>query len=62
MTKGDDLIMKLLQEILSRLDGEHKTSWIPGKRGYRKSNGSALALLCLILGILLGIIAAALLR
>lgn len=60
--KTNDLIIKLLHEVLERMDGD-RASWMPGKKGsYRKSNGAALALLALILGILLGVVAAALLK
>jgi hypothetical protein len=55
------LMLKLLNEILERLNG-NQNSWLPGKKGYRKTNGAALAMLALILGILLGVVAAAILK
>lgn len=57
-----DAIVKLLNEILERMNGDTKITWPPNKKGYRRPNGGALALLALILGILLGVVAAALLK
>lgn len=57
-------VLALIAEILAILDGDPppaKPSWSPYKRGAAR-NGSSLALLSLILGILLGVIAALVLK
>lgn len=61
MDDEKNLIIKLLNEIIDRMNGD-QNSWLPMGKKYRKANGSALALLALILGILLGVVAAAILK